>query len=1327
MTAIVRPVFAFLTFLTVLLALVTLLGRGGMLVLDRFEPQINRGLDRFGLEVGGLSGGWHRLNPVIRLDSLRFDGGSLRGLELEVDLLRSAFHSAPVVRVARASRVDVALTQTSDGRWQVGSTAPDPDADLAGVVTWLEHFWRTSGSLDAADVRVRFLQQTRNGTRVQVEEVSQLPVSVQLRRERGRLEGRLRLGALTPDCPECRVDLGYSIDQRWGRWLADGQFWLHSPQYQVPDALGALFGLGDTALGPINGAWALKETSLAGQMALAVDSFQWPQGAFDGGELLLHSHYDRDRGVLDVLFDQLHLRAGDQQFEPGLLQLAVETRPSPVLRARGADLDVESAIAVVRNLFRDVEAARNWLDELAPAGRIDLAQARLDLARLELGYQADLSDVSLSHYKGSPLVRDLRTRVLGTEQLIDVDLGQSDLTLGFLDIYDEPTLFDRAAGRLLFYISPDHFALRGHHLELDLAETRARGSFGLSRPTRDPGSQLLYLDIEVEDIAAQDALPLVPNRLPEALLDWLHQGVRGGHVEHARVALHTHIDEDWHDWRQVAVQLDVRDGRLAFHEDWPVAEALNGRVQVDNSGTRASLASGQISGVQLDSARLFVPIDADHLALSGMGRAEGQQVLALIHSSPLADWLPGVDPSWQAAGDLDLDLSLHVPLAADIDDLAVELGVDLLGLDLDMADLNLALGDLRGPVEYRFPFDVQAESVSGVLLDEPVNIRASGNNGQINFDFRGITDYENLQAWLGLPDDLPAHGEIDYDARLTLNTTNGVAPSLLVRSDLTAMTLDLPGGLAKADGTAWPTEVRATWLGSHLSLDMHVATLGEAWLLLDGGGLRQGAISFGEPLAPVAPGGATLVFSGYLPTFDLSLLPWDEPADRPPEGPADLLAGLPLPEIAFDNLNLGELRFDNTVLTDVTLDGLLTRASAELAVSAPDLQGQLSIPTEGDPWQLHVERLYLPDMAGADAAATLNTRLGNLDRRLVPALDVVLDELHIGTDDWGRWAFSLRHDDGALRLQDVDAEVRGLRVQAEDGLYWYDDGATSVVADLSAEDLGRVLTQFGYAASVETQRFNMHVDLYWPEAPWSVSLERLRGRVSVGMRDGRFVDVQTGAGAQRILSLLNLAKIARRITMDFSDVFGRGISFDRLNAEVQLLDGRMQFLQPMVIDGTGSAFRINGEVDLIEGTLNNDMIVTLPVGESLPWYAAYLAVANPLAAGALLVGERLFRAQIEQMSSARYRVEGTVDDPRVSFQRAFPTAMEAVVPDVEVGTRGYRPDQEDIAAAETSLPAPPDMVLVPVIEEAPLDHDLIPAEALDNEEQGTEGRGNGPD
>ena len=57
----------------------------------------------------------------------------------------------------------------------------------------------------------------------------------------------------------------------------------------------------------------------------------------------------------------------------------------------------------------------------------------------------------------------------------------------------------------------------------------------------------------------------------------------------------------------------------------------------------------------------------------------------------------------------------------------------------------------------------------------------------------------------------------------------------------------------------------------------------------------------------------------------------------------------------------------------------------------------------------------------------------------------------------------------------------------------------------------------------------------------------------------------------------------------------------------------MVFTERMILESPSSSFEFGGRVNLRSEALDNEMIVTLPVSNSLPWYAAYLALANPVA------------------------------------------------------------------------------------------------------------------
>jgi uncharacterized protein YhdP len=102
-------------------------------------------------------------------------------------------------------------------------------------------------------------------------------------------------------------------------------------------------------------------------------------------------------------------------------------------------------------------------------------------------------------------------------------------------------------------------------------------------------------------------------------------------------------------------------------------------------------------------------------------------------------------------------------------------------------------------------------------------------------------------------------------------------------------------------------------------------------------------------------------------------------------------------------------------------------------------------------------------------------------------------------------------------------------------------------------------------------------------------------------------------------------------------------------------------------------------VDLRSGELDAQMIVTLPVSDSLPWYAAYLTFVNPLAGLGVALGERVFRKPIERMSSAKFEVSGPLDDPEVVFSELFNKDIE------ETDSAGERlsPDLLEVPASQT--------------------------------------------
>ena len=150
------------------------------------------------------------------------------------------------------------------------------------------------------------------------------------------------------------------------------------------------------------------------------------------------------------------------------------------------------------------------------------------------------------------------------------------------------------------------------------------------------------------------------------------------------------------------------------------------------------------------------------------------------------------------------------------------------------------------------------------------------------------------------------------------------------------------------------------------------------------------------------------------------------------------------------------------------------------------------------------------------------------------------------------------------------------------------------------------------------------------------------------------MQADANVGPLKLLGIFDFASIGRRFRFDFDDVVESGFSFDKISGSSRFNQGIVDVVDPIIIEGAASIFKVGGRINLVDRQLDNDMIVTLPVNRNLPWYAAYSAIAvGPLTGAGVFIAQKLFRRQINAMSSAKYKITGSVDEPVIEFVSIF--------------------------------------------------------------------------
>lgn len=191
-------------------------------------------------------------------------------------------------------------------------------------------------------------------------------------------------------------------------------------------------------------------------------------------------------------------------------------------------------------------------------------------------------------------------------------------------------------------------------------------------------------------------------------------------------------------------------------------------------------------------------------------------------------------------------------------------------------------------------------------------------------------------------------------------------------------------------------------------------------------------------------------------------------------------------------------------------------------------------------------------------------------------------------------------------------------------------------------DMGETLRSLGYADVVKDGKMHTDMKLAWPGSPADFALAAAAGTVAFKITDGRLLEVNPGAG--RILGLLSFQALPRRLSLDFSDLFQKGWTFDTLAGDFAVENGVAR-TDNLTMDGPAARIVARGRVGLAAEDYDQHVTVIPNVSAGLPLAGA---LAGGVATGAaLLLVERLLKERIDEMGRVEYQVTGPWTAPVV--------------------------------------------------------------------------------
>lgn len=944
-----------------------------------------------------------------------------------------------------------------------------------------------------------------------------------------------------------------------------------------------------------------------------------------------------------------------------------------------------------RGLMTQAEL-RKTLDTLKPRGllrRVTLAVPLGKNSAVKPLLRANLEQVSVAAWQGAPALEkvDAYLETTADTGFVEVE-SRYGFSMHFPDLYAKAMTYEQVRGRVSWHIDPrDHAVYVGSQgIDLKGEDGEGRAAFWVDIPARKSHrANEMYLTVGLKNSQVIYRNKYLPNTLPDTLQGWLKDSIKGGDIIENGFIYRGSLRSGEEQERSILYFGKLKNGILKFDPAWPLLSDINATLVVDNHDVRADVTQARLQNLILNKAVVGVKAGS-FLTIQGEVKGNGNNALDILRKTPLRKTLGSTFDAWQMEGNvsgrLDLGISLDHHTENDFQDVAIKLKRN----NLTLKDIDLPLEQLTGDLHYSSTLGLSAPQLSARLWGRPQKIsivpEVDGDSlPDIAINVQGVIEPAKLAEWSHLSfihflqGAIPVQGKLEIPLDIAHSEVMNPFATLNFFSDLQGVSLDLPAPLKKTADISQPLVVTVNLFKDHQAYDVLYGALSIARIEIPAQAALRGQVWVNQPAEEsieTLPEG--LHIHGYL---EKGLLEdWMKVVDRYAKlelaKPASVSATdknetlSPVFHLALDEFQIGELALGSTRLSVTHIEGSDSAWQANFDHGAANGQYRYFDDATRTP-ELDFNRLDLDQwkrLQGgeqtteiADEPLEVPDPLENVIPQDLPALKIEVKQLIHDAVDLGRWRFIIHPQQWGASLENFSAVMKGVKIGAISGdqgasIQWRRDKdvvETAIDARITqTEEVDSVKSLFGTDRIVEAEKTELAASLIWKGSPVNMQFRNLKGDVKIRSEKGRFLNSTTSTDLMRVINVFNFTTWARRLKLDFSDLYKTGVSYDKVTGHVQLDHGKVIFDEPLVMESPSSRFVLQGNIDSVANTIDADLSVTLPVSSNAAWITA-LAAGLPAAAGVWAVS-KIFESQIDNLSSVSYTISGELDDPDIKFK-----------------------------------------------------------------------------
>ncbi|MBR9788221.1 MAG: TIGR02099 family protein [Vibrionaceae bacterium] len=1251
----------------VLLAIVVTTLRVTLPQLDHFQDEIKTWVKQgtgFDFSISSVAGSWRNSHPSIALLGLeanlpnnqeaRF---AVDELQIEFDLIQSLFQLKPVV--ADLTIHNLAL--------DIRSVSILPSAESQTPIATAEKSEvKLIDQLDSLLLR-QFEDFTITDSRIWYKSVSGETRRLDIERLRWSNQGKNHLAEGTVSIADARINsLLVSANFKDHGSLRDvsGEFYVSAQDVSVAPWLTTYMQAeSGVESGKVSlNTWLTLKHSQPNYAYVELQPSELVWNENGSHELFIESGIFKllpDKNGWKVNGHSLQIRTDEKQWPE--LDVAFDWQPSGWM-LNLSEIDIESVTPLIK-LAPASESSSEFIRQIEPKGRLEDIRLSMKGGLETLRYSAELDELGLTQWALLPGFQHVQGRVSGNINQAKANLTVIDDVFPYGDVFQAPLNMKQGEVDIVWQQDEQGWRLWADKVTAATPDLQVLGAFRLDFPK--DRSPFLSFYAEADLYNAGETWRYLPTlALGQDLTDYLSTAIQGGKVNTAKLLWYGELGDFPYEQHNGMFQawVGLKDAKFSFDTAWPPITDLQLDLLFENDAMHLDSKSATLNGVAAERITGRIPrlAPGGHIEIEAKASAPGNEVRDYMMATPLVDSVGAALTALQVSGPVYSEFQLNIPFNKENKPRAwgfADLKDNRVDIDAPPMTLEKATG--------RIHFDNDVVTTSGLaaeLLTQPISLDFRGESSQQGYDVAintlGDWDVEPLkpyvgERWLNL---VSGHAPWQMDIDLQLNDV-GFTYQVDALAQLNRVVSEYPYPLVKKAGESGLAKLQASGNQENISARLEIPNakyqteidiagdvplLTATNLIIGQGGFKT---------TPVIGHDASIRLD------ELDVDKWLELLNAPPSSVPSVLSNMKTPTIPLPtrvDIEAQSLKFGKIEFHDVDVNASKKNSSWQMQVNSQEVKGTADYLKPNDlTVSLDHLHLYIP---GFDELENERSSIFVSDDQNAPLITKFDRQFHdempnlkLNINDFWLQGYKVGKVDVDLLRRDDRMEWKKLTFSSGknsiDMSGWWaltdEHSHSNLTIKVKGDNNTDLMERFGITSGIQQAPFELNANLEWDGAPWSMKTQTLQGDVSTEFGKGVISEV---SGAARLLGLFSLDSIIRKMQLDFTDVFDKGMAFNSITGSGKIQDG-VFVTNDIVMDALAGEMQIRGMADVTTRTVDAEVKFTPDITSGLPMLTAF-AVA-PQTALYVLAISTVISPVVEVFTQVNYEVKGPLESPTV--------------------------------------------------------------------------------